>query len=451
MARAWQPTLLLPRASVKPRRPGAAWSIVAAMQPSVESASRINLRWIVRLRWGAVVGQVVTILFAARMVHEALPVKALLAVCAALALVNLGTDLWLRKGGNPSERACGLNLLLDVLALTALLALSGGAYNPFAVLYLVHITIAAVVLPARWSLALSAVSIAAYTLLQLLPEGPLLFLGGEDQLLLHARGRWVAFVVAAVFIGTFTLRMSGSLRSREAELEETRSDAEAAERLAALGTVAAGTAHELNTPLGTIAILAGELAAQLEGDRRADAEEIRNQVGRCKQIITGMLAPRGGADLEEAKEFEVAPVLEAAVKRWQEGRPGPKPVLEIQPQAARARARLPVHAFERAIANLLDNAAEATENRPAREVRIGLTRSHGELRIQVSDNGVGVPEPLLRRIGEPFFTTKEPGRGTGLGLYLARHVVERQGGEMSVASAEGRGTEVTLTVPEAGA
>jgi two-component system sensor histidine kinase RegB len=110
-----------------------------------------------------------------------------------------------------------------------------------------------------------------------------------------------------------------------------------------------------------------------------------------------------------------------------------------------------VHAFERAIANLLDNAAEATENRPAREVRIALTRGSGDLRIQVSDNGVGVPEPLLRRIGEPFFTTKEPGRGTGLGLYLARHVVERQGGEMSVASAEGRGTEVTLTVPEAGA
>ena len=415
------------------------------MPPSVESASRINLRWIVRLRWGAVVGQVVTILLAARMLHEALPVKALLGVCAALALVNLGTHVWLLKGGNPSERASGLNLLGDVLALTALLALSGGAYNPFAVLYLVHITIAAVVLPPRWSLALTAVSIAAYTLLQLMPEGPLLVLGGEDQLVLHARGRWVAFVVAAVFIGTFTLRMSGSLRRREA------SGAEAAERLAALGTLAAGTAHELNTPLGTIAILAGELAAQLEGDRRAEAEEIRNQVQRCKQIITGMLAPRGGADLEEPKEFEVAPVLEAAVKRWQEGRPGPKPVLDIQPQATRARARLPVHAFERAIANLLDNAAEATENRPAREVRIGLTRSQGELRIQVSDNGIGVPEPLLRRIGEPFFTTKEPGRGTGLGLYLARHVVERQGGEMRVASAEGRGTEVILTVPEAGA
>ncbi len=421
------------------------------MPPPLESASLINLRWIVRLRWGAVVGQVVTILLAARLLHIALPVKALLAVCGALALANLATHVWLRRGGNPSERASGLNLLGDVLALTALLALSGGAYNPFAVLYLVHITIGAVVLPARWTLALTLTSIAAYTLLLLLPEGPFLSLGTEEQLIMHARGRWVAFVVAAVFTGTFTLRMSAALRRREAELERTRSDAEAAERLAALGTLAAGTAHELNTPLGTIAILAGELAAQLAGDRRAEAEEIRNQVRRCKQIITGMLAPRGGADLEEPKEVEVAPVLEAAVRRWQEGRPGPKPVVEIQPQAARARARLPVHAFERAIANLLDNAAEATENRSAGEVRISLARERGELRIQVSDNGVGVPEPLLRRIGEPFFTTKEPGRGTGLGLYLARHVVERQGGEMSVTSAEGRGTEVTLTVPEAGA
>ena len=420
------------------------------MPPTVESASRINLRWIVRLRWGAVAGQVITILFAARIVHQSLPLGALLSVCAALAAFNLIMHVWLLRGGNPSERACGLNLMTDVLALTALLALSGGAYNPFAALYLVHITIAAVVLPARWSVALTLTSIVAYTLLQLLPEGPLA-LGSEEQLLLHLRGRWVAFLVAAAFIATFTLRMSQSLRRREVELERTRSDAEAAERLAALGTLAAGTAHELNTPLGTIAILAGELAAQLEGDRSAEAEEIRRQVDRCKEIITGMLAPRGGADLEEPKEFEVAPVLEAAVRRWQQGRPGPAPRVEIQPQAARARARLPVHAFERAIANLLDNAAEATEHRSAREVRIALERHRGDLRIEVADNGVGVPEPLLRRIGEPFFTTKEPGRGTGLGLYLARHVVERQGGEMTVTSAEGRGTQVTLTVPEAGA
>ncbi|TMA23424.1 MAG: HAMP domain-containing histidine kinase [Deltaproteobacteria bacterium] len=414
---------------------------------NVESAARINLRWIVRLRWGAVGGQVITILLAGRFLDSPLPLGAMLAVCGALALGNVLVQVWLDQGGRPTDRACALNLLADIAELTALLALSGGRENPFAVLYLVHITIGAVILPARWSMFVAACSVIALSALQILPAHELILRG--DTTALHLRGRFVAFVVAAAFISTFSLRMSESLRKRGEELDRARSDAEAAERLAALGTLAAGTAHELNTPLGTIAILAGELAAQLDGDRRAEAEEIRKQVKRCKEIISTMLAPRGGADVEEAKEFEVAPVLEAAVRRWQEGRPGPQPQLAVDPRAVRARARLPVRAFEQAIANLLDNAAEATEGRPAREVRVSLSRSRDELHLTIADNGVGVPEPLLRRIGEPFFTTKEPGRGAGLGLYLARHVVEREGGEMRVESAEGRGTRITLTVPEA--
>jgi two-component system sensor histidine kinase RegB len=359
----------------------------------------------------------------------------------------VGLQLWLARGGRPTDRACALNLLVDIAALTALLALSGGPDNPFAVLYLVHITIGAVILPARWSVFVAAASVAAFSALQILPSHELAIAG--DAAALHQRGRFIAFLVAAAFISTFSLRMSEALRRRGEELDRARSDAEAAERLAALGTLAAGTAHELNTPLGTIAIIAGELTAQLDGERRAEADEVRKQVQRCKEIISTMLAPRGGADREEPKEFELAPVLEAAVQRWHEGRPGPLPQLVVDPSVARARARLPVRAFEQAIANLLDNAAEATQGRAAREVRVQLLRARDELQLTVSDNGIGVPEPLLRRIGEPFFTTKEPGRGTGLGLYLARHVVEREGGEMRVESAEGRGTRVTLTVPEA--
>ena len=413
---------------------------------SVEPAARINLRWIVRLRWLAVAGQTVTILLARRFLHQPLPVAQLLGIVGLLAAANVAMQVWLWRGLNPTDRLCGLNLLGDVMALTALLALSGGGYNPFALLYLVHLTIGAVVLPTRWAVGLAIVCGGAFTLLHLLPEGPL---GGEDVSFLHLRGRWVAFLVAAAFITTFSLRMSQALRHRDEELARTRSDAEAKERLAALGTLAAGTAHELNTPLGTIAILAGELSAQLDGARQEEAEEIRRQVRRCKEIITGMLAPRVDVAGEEPKEFEVGPVLRDAARRWQEGRPPPGPKLEIQPHAERARVRLPVRAFEQAIANLLDNAFEATEGREPRDVRISLARTGDALRLSVTDNGVGVPEHLLRRIGEPFFTTKEPGRGTGLGLYLARHVVEGQGGEMSVSSAEGRGTQVTLTVPEA--
>src|SRR5690349_8971235 len=189
------------------------------MRVTVEPAARINLRWIVRLRWGAVVGQAITVLIAGRIVHQPLPIAALLTTVAALAAFNLLMAVWLLRGGTPSDRACGLNLLVDVAELTAVLALSGGAYNPFALLYLVHITIGAVVLPARWSVSLALISVAAYTALYLFPEGPL---GGEDVMLLHLRGRWVAFMVAAGFISIFSLRMSQSLRRREAELAKAR-------------------------------------------------------------------------------------------------------------------------------------------------------------------------------------------------------------------------------------
>jgi two-component system sensor histidine kinase RegB len=370
-------------------------------------------------------------------------------VCASLALFNAGVQLWLRRGGSPTDRTSGLNLLVDIGALTALLAGSGGVSNPFSILYLVHITIAAVVLPSRWTQLLAVASALAYSGLAVvhgyLPE---LVIVGQDRLGAHAWASWVAFVVGVAFVSTFSYRMSRALRRREAELQKSREDAEASERLVALGTLAAGTAHELNTPLGTIAILAAELSDQLDGDRRAEAEEIRKQVRRCKGIITSMLAPPGN-HAEDPEDLKVAATVEAAVQRWREGRPGTAPEVFVDPGVANAEARLPKEAFVRALENLLDNAYEATAGRAERSVRIELgAGKDGELKLAVVDNGVGVPEELQNRIGEPFFTTKGPGAGSGLGLYLARHVVERQGGSMQVVSREGKGTRIILTMLE---
>lgn len=414
----------------------------------VAPAALINLRWIVRLRWGAVVGQIATIVASPLLVDAPLRVGPMLSVCATVALFNLGVQVWLLRGGAPTDRTCGLNLLSDVAALTALLALSGGAANPFSLLYLVHITIAAVILPERWLVVLAVAGAAGYS--GLLAAGiPHLPLRGRDPASTLAWGEWAAFVVATAFISIFSFRMSRSLHTRERELMLARAEAEAAERLAALGTLAAGTAHELNTPLGTIAILAGELADQLEGERKAEAQEIRKQVKRCKEIITSMLSPRREEADEEEEDLALDAAVEEVLRQWQAGRREPQPRLSVAPDARGAKARLPRQAFIRAIANLLDNAAEATEGREPREVRVSIARAHDDLLLSVADNGVGVPEELRNRIGEPFFTTKGPGKGSGLGLYLARHVVEREGGTMKVLSEEGRGTEVVLTVPEA--
>jgi two-component system sensor histidine kinase RegB len=420
-----------------------------ALPNRIAPAALINLHWIVRLRWLAVAGQLATIVIGAQMVTSPLPLRWLLVVCAALGLFNAGVQLWMRRGGSPTDRTSGLNLLVDIGALTALLAGAGGVSNPFSILYLVHITIAAVVLPSRWTQLLAVASALAYSALALghgrLPE---LVIAGQDKPGAHAWASWVAFVVGVAFVSTFSYRMSRALRRREAELQKSRADAEASERLVALGTLAAGTAHELNTPLGTIAILAAELSDQLDGDRRAEAEEIRKQVRRCKGIITSMLAPPGN-HAEDPEDVKVAATVEAAVRRWREGRPGPAPEVFVEPGVANAEARLPKEAFVRALENLLDNAYEATAGRAERSVRIELGAGNdGELKLAVVDNGVGVPEELQNRIGEPFFTTKGPGAGSGLGLYLARHVVERQGGSMQVVSREGQGTRIVLTMLE---
>jgi two-component system sensor histidine kinase RegB len=241
--------------------------------------------------------------------------------------------------------------------------------------------------------------------------------------------------------------MSLSLRRREQELASSRARAEASERLGALGTLAASTAHQLNTPLGTIALLAEGLAEQLEGDPREEAQAIRKQVRRCKEIITSLLSPSDAA--QEPEEVLLAELLETTLHRWCEGRPQPLPRLAVAPEVRTARARLPRADFERAVANLLDNAHEATSNGEAPRISVLLERIEPErLRLTVEDNGVGVPEELMNRVGEPFFTTKGPGRGSGLGLYLARQLVERQGGGMRVRSTEGKGTRVELLIPE---
>ncbi len=423
------------------------------MPHRIAPAALINLRWIVRLRWLAVLGQLATIIIGVQLITSPLPVRWLLAVCATLALFNGLVEVWLLRGGMPTDRTSGLNLLVDICALTALLALSGGVSNPFSVLYLVHITIAAVVLPSRWTQLLAVASALAYSGLALghgrLPE---LVIVGHDQPAARAWASWVAFVVGVAFVSTFSYRMARALRRREAELQKSRADAEASERLVALGTLAAGTAHELNTPLGTIAILAAELSDQLRGPeqagRRAEAEEIRKQVRRCKGIITSMLAPPGSDAAEEPEEIQVAATLEAAVLRWREGRPGPAPEVAIDPAVLNAEARLPREAFVRALENLLDNAYEATQSRSARTVRVELSPGgDGELKLAVVDNGVGVPEELHGRIGEPFFTTKAPGRGMGLGLFLARAVIEGVGGTLQIDSKAGDGTEVRARFP----
>jgi two-component system sensor histidine kinase RegB len=248
----------------------------------------------------------------------------------------------------------------------------------------------------------------------------------------------VAFAVSAAFIVYFMQRVQHALKARDAELETAR-------KLAALTTLAAGAAHELSTPLGTIALASKELERALaklspppEGPLE-DARLVRAQVERCRAILQGMSAGSGELAGGPVTRFPVqAWLLDAVAELTERAR-------VVVPEAAGLEVVGPRAALTQALRNLVKNALEASPA-PA-EVRLSARREASLVVVEVADRGAGLPPAVLARVGEPFFTTKEPGRGMGLGVFLARALAEQLGGRLAFDSQEGRGTVARLQVP----
>jgi two-component system sensor histidine kinase RegB len=263
---------------------------------------------------------------------------------------------------------------------------------------------------------------------------------------LHLRGMWVAFGVAASFIVYFLLRIRRALALREAELAASRRLAARQERLASLATLAAGAAHELSTPLGTIAVVMIELqrrASALGADAEAmeDLRLVRGQVDRCRAILERMSTDAG----ETIGESPVATPLGALIEGALADLP---PAIAVQRSldagAAAWCVRVPPRAFGQALRGLVKNAQEASP--PGAPVSVAVRDDGGSVAVEVSDRGPGIPAAVLERIGEPFFTTKPTGKGMGLGVFLARTTLERLGGNLRITSSSA-GTRALLVLP----
>ena len=413
------------------------------------SATAITLTWLVRLRWGFCVAQAATIVGARYVLDVNVPIAHLAVVVAASALSNLALDLWSRKARDPHDAALGSVFVLDTLLLTALLYFAGGPANPFSAFYLVHVTIAAVALGMRWSavvVVLSALSYAGLFFKHVTVPAMEHAHHGGTAFSVHLQGMWVALTIAASLIAYFVTRVSGALRAREAELLRVQQLAARNEKLASLSTLAAGAAHELGTPLGTIAIAAKELERSIHAapdEALEDARLIRDELERCRAIVRRMSANAGQTIGELAAPTTTGAILEALRARM-----GDTALSGIELQITDAAFEAPVHGLVQVLSNLVQNAIHATaEGRGP--VVIMSDVAGGSVRFTVQDRGRGIARADLDRVGEPFFTTKPPGQGMGLGLFLARAFAERHGGELVLASDEGKGTRVTLELPKA--
>lgn len=263
---------------------------------------------------------------------------------------------------------------------------------------------------------------------------------------MHLQGMWVAFAVAAGFIVYFVQRVTLALAEGERQLVEARELTARNEKLASLATLAAGAAHELSTPLSTIAVVAKELEHQLlragEPDAVADARLIREQVARCRDILLQMTVDAGESMGEASERVSLDRLLHEAIDGL--GNPG-QVRLQMTQGAATCLVNVPRNQVVHAIRNVLKNAQEAS--REAAPVGVRVNAAADECCIEVKDSGKGMSAETLGRAGEPFFTTKEPGRGMGLGLFLSRAVVHRLGGRLDLSSELGRGTVVRLFLP----
>lgn len=406
--------------------------------PLIPDRAAVNASWLLKLRWAQVAGQAATVVAATQLVAHPLPWGSLALLVVAGALSNLLLELWLRRRMTVRDWHVAGIMALDVALLTALLYFTGGPLNPFGFLYLVQIALATVIVPAAFSWALVALSFVAFGLL-LLGHEPLPI--SERT---HTVGMWVALGVASAFIVTFLWRVTTALAERERELEDARNLTARQERLASLATMAAGAAHELATPLGTVALVAKELERHLATAARPelveDARLIRQEVGRCRAILDQMAGGAGAAG-ESLSTVTVAALLDEALTG---ARPEPRVVRQLG-YTAGATIRLPARAVSQALRSLITNAQDASG--PEREVVVSGAIRAQVLAIDVADRGPGMSAELVARIGEPFFTTKQPGRGMGLGLYLARAVFESIGGALLIDSTPGQGTRVTVTVP----
>ena len=408
------------------------------------SPAAINLQRLVVYRYLMLAGLVVGMSVAVYK-EWGLPLWPLSMVIVLFAALNFITWLRLRWMGRPvGEQELFLHLFSDVLILAALLYFTGGSTNPFVSLFLLPLTLAAAALPGRYTWAIAVTALVCYSLLMKW-HFPLPY-QERGNFNLHVLGMWFGFVLSAILISYFAVKMSATLRERDRALARAREDALRDERLVALGTLAAGAAHELGTPLATMAVLAkdleGECAARPE--LAEPFQVLRSQIGRCKDILAQLAVSAGQTRAEAGRDQALDHYLTQLVELWRNGRP------TVTVHRTWEGTQPPPHiiadqTLTQAITNILNNAADASEQ----DVEVIGRWDDRELRLEIRDRGAGLSAAAQSHAGEPFFTTKPPGQGLGLGLFLAQSTIRRLGGNVELCNRREGGvcTRIVLPLP----
>lgn len=409
-------------------------SIRVSPHPNSANLRRLVwLRWLMLAVWGA----------AALWVYVDLdwpvPVTPLLLLLTVSVLLNTATlwRLWrVAHGWWVTEAELAAHLIFDLAVLGAVLYFADGASNPLASLLLIPLTLAAMFLPAyaTWGLALGVAGLYAWLVFhyQPLSQHPD---AHAHAWWLHRLGMGLTFGVGVALIAGFVGRMAASLRQRDALLAQAREDTLRNEQILALATLAAGTAHELGTPLNTMQLLAEELHEVVPASHVEDLDLLIAQIAQCKAALTRLSA-------RASDSVAVQPLVSALttlLDRWQLMRPDAAPAVTWPSAAPLLNVHWP-DALSQALLNLLDNAADAA----CRHVAVRLDWDAAHLTVRVEDDGPGVAREAAQAAGRAVFSSKG---GMGVGLVLANATLQQLGGQVRLRPREVGGTRTEIDLP----
>lgn len=404
-----------------------------------------HMRELVKLRWVAVLGQLLTIVVTHYSFGIELPLRLMFTGLAVLVFFNALYEVSFRVRRRIHARELLLGLVVDMITLTFQLYLSGGVANPFVFLYLFQVAMAGVLMaaPYAWAL-LGLASLCFFWLAERAPtiDLPHDYSQGLDSY--YVQGMFICLLLNAALVVVFVNRINRNRREHDARLAELRQRSLEGEHILRMGLLASGAAHELGTPLATIAVILGDWrhmpALMNDPTLREEVEDMQTQVARCKSIVSGILLSAGETRGEESEETSVCEFFEQLTEEWQQTRK--TQAFHFDNEFGDDVDIASDSVLKQTVCNLLDNALEASPT----WVGLRLSRQQDTVLLQVLDRGPGFDRKVIENLGKPYQSTK--GRpGSGLGLFLVFNVAHILGGQVSAKNLPEGGAEVSLRLP----
>jgi two-component system, sensor histidine kinase RegB len=442
--------------------------------PKSEFSARQNLRWLFILRNLLILAGVLLITISIYGLNINLPEEQLWLVVLSIISVNMYTSMRLQTEDPVSEVEIFSQLTIDVLAIAAFMYLTGGASNPLIWVFLLPLIVTAIMLPQSYAWYMVVLTTSMYTILIAyniplpsiephMPDPAMLHpdMAHYSILLnaqtlrsdrhfydLHMFGMWFGFVFSAGLVAFFVVELAKTLKIQERSLAVARENALRDERVISLGTLAASAAHDMGTPLGTIAIVAHELLQEYPQHRFPDLHEkidiVQDQVGRCKKALSVMSASAGEIRAESGRIMRVTAYIDDVINLWRTQKSTAKLNFFIDPDNVDEAEIIAERTLTHALINILNNAVDASgDNRKG--IEFHATWDLRQIHIKIRDFGPGFPPEMVESAGKQPLLSKK--HGLGVGLFLTYSTISRLGGTIRLYNAEPNGACVEILLP----